>query len=106
MGRKLLCIALAAIVLMGCATKRHGRLTPLSDVEQDAYTCEQIEIELAKVAEFQKQIAENSKINLASVGGWLADFGLGNAMERNAASKSALQRQEELIQLGEEKGCG
>ena len=101
----LVCIMLSATILTGCATKRHGRLAPLSDVERDAYSCEQIQVELAKVAAFQEQVAENSKVNLASVGAWLVDGGLGNAMERNAAGKTALQRQEELIQLGERKGC-
>ncbi len=105
MGSKLLCIALAAVVLVGCATKRYGRIESLSDVEQDAYTCEEIEIEFAKIAEFQKQIGENSKLDAASVGAWLVDYGLGNAMERNAASKSALKRQEALMQLAEKKGC-
>ncbi len=96
---------IATITLAGCATKRHGRLSPLSQVEKGVYDCEQIRVELAKIEEFQKQMAENSKINIASVGGFLGDFGLGNAMERNAASKSALKRQEELVQLQREKEC-
>ena len=77
--------ALAALTLAmtsGCATKRYGRMQELSGVERTHYTCREIELELAKVAEFRRQIAEGAEINLASVGGFLGDFGIGNAMEK------------------------
>ena len=105
MKKTILFFAIVTTALAGCATKRHGRLSPLSQVEKEVYDCEQIRVELAKVEEFQKQMAENSNINIASVGGFLGDFGLGNAMERNAASKSALKRQENLVQLQREREC-
>ncbi len=103
-------IALAAAVALtlvagGCATKRYGRMQTVSGVERDRYTCEDIEIELAKVAEFRRQVAEGSEINIASIGGFLGDFGIGNALEKGQAEKTAAQRETELLTLKAEKDC-
>ncbi len=94
-----------ALVAGGCATKRYGRMQAVSEVEKQTYTCEDIEIEMAKVAEFRKQIEEGSEINAASVGAFLADFGVGNAMEKNAAEETATAREADLMALKAEKGC-
>ena len=96
-----------ALVLVagGCATKRYGRMQSVSGVEKQQYTCQDIDIELAKVVEFRKQVAEGSEINVASVGAFLADFGIGNAMEKNAAEKTAAAREAELMALKAEKDC-
>lgn len=99
----LLVVALGASV--GCSTKNHGRLTPLSDVERRELTCREIDIELAKVDAFLGQVSENSKIDGRSVLGFLGDFGIGNTMERNAAEKSARERRDELSALRVSKGC-
>ena len=99
--------AILALMLVagGCATKRYGRMQAVSGVEKQEYTCSDIEIEIAKVVEFRKQIAEGSEINVASVGAFLADFGIGNAMEKNAAEKTAAAREAELMALKAEKDC-
>ena len=101
----LLLIVAATLIAGGCATKRYGRMQTVSGVEERGYTCEDIEIELAKVAEFRKQIAEGSEVNIASIGGFLGDFGIGNAMEKNAAEKTAAMRETELLALKANKGC-
>ena len=93
------------LVVGGCATKRYGRMQAVSGVEKQQYSCEDIEIELAKVVEFRKQIAEGSEINVASVGAFLADFGIGNAMEKNAAEKTAAAREAELMERKAAKAC-
>ena len=95
----------STLVASGCATKRYGRMQAVSGVEKQHYTCEDIEIELAKIVEFRRQIAEGSEINVASVGGFLGDLGIGNTLEKNAAEKTATDREAELLELKAEKGC-
>ena len=101
-----LAVLVALAMTSGCATKRYGRMQELSGIEKDAYTCREIELELAKVAEFRRQIAEGSEINLASVGGFLGDFGIGNAIEKGAAERTAAERETALLDLKASKGCG
>lgn len=89
----------------GCATKNHGRVSPLSTMEKTSLTCREIDIEISKVQAFMVQISENSKIDGRSVLGFLGDFGIGNSMERSAAEKSAKQRLDELTALRTERNC-
>lgn len=100
-------IALVATALMlsGCATKRYGRLTPVSGAESANYTCREIAIELSKVEAFEDAIKEGSKTNFASVAGFLGDWGIGNSMEKGAAERSAAARRQQLRQLDAQKGC-
>ena len=94
-----------AVVIGGCATKRYGRLQPLTATEEAHFDCKDIETALAQVAAFRKQIAEGSEINVASVGAFLGDFGIGNAMEKNAAEKTAAERETALLDLKAKRGC-
>jgi hypothetical protein len=94
-----------AVALSGCATKRYGRLQPLTGAERVAYTCRDIDIEIAKVSAFQTQVAEGAQFNMASVLGILGDYGIGNSMERKAADASAARRMQQLSDLKAEKGC-
>ena len=90
----------------GCATKRYGRVQPLTGAETVAYTCREIDLEIAKVQSFQTQIAEGAEFNAASVLGILGDWGIGNAMERSSAEKSAAIRLQQLRDLHASKRCG
>lgn len=94
-----------AMVISGCATKRYGRLQPLTGAERVAYNCRDIDLEIAKVGAFQQQVAEGAQFNMASVLGILGDYGIGNSMERSAAEASAARRMKELNDLKAEKGC-
>lgn len=105
MKRFLVLGMVAAVALSGCATKRYGRAVALSDLEAQNYTCPQLEIEISKVHAFQEQIAKGAQIDALSVMGFLGDFGIGNAMERNAAEKSANERLTELRRLKSTKSC-
>lgn len=96
----------ALVVTSGCATKRYGRLQPLTGAERVAYTCRDIDIEIAKVGAFQQQVIEGAQFNMASVLGILGDYGIGNSMERGSAEASAARRMKELTDLKAEKGCG
>ena len=107
MKKSVLIVALAAtIVSAGCATKRYGRVQPLTGAEMQAYTCREIDLEIAKVESFQRQIVEGADFNAASALGILGDFGIGNSMERSAAEKSAAIRLGQLRDLRAQKQCG
>lgn len=105
--RKIITVGLLPALLLasGCATKRYGRLQPLTGVERVAYSCRDIDLELAKVGAFQQQVIEGAEFNAASALGILGDWGIGNSMERGSAEKSAIQRLNQLNDLKAEKGC-
>ena len=94
-----------AVLLSGCATKHYGRLQPLTGAERVAYTCRDIDLEIAKVGAFQQQVIEGARFNMASVLGILGDYGIGNSMERHEAEASAAKRMADLNDLKAEKGC-
>ena len=96
---------IAALLLTGCATKRYGRLQPLTGAERVAYTCRDIDLEIAKVGAFQQQVIEGAQFNVASVLGILGDYGIGNSMERGSAEASAARRLGQLTDLKAERGC-
>lgn len=99
-------VALAASLLSGCATKRYGRLQPLTGAERVAYTCREVDLEIAKVQAFQHQVTQGAQFNMASVLGILGDYGIGNSMERGAAEASAAKRLQDLYDARAEKQCG
>lgn len=103
--RNILIITAVLLVIGGCATKRYGRLQPVSETEASLYDCRDIELELAKVAAFRDQMAKADDLGVASVAGFLGDFGLGNAMEHSAASDTANEREKQLRDLKSQKGC-
>lgn len=98
-------LATSLLLTSACATKRYGRLQPLTGAERVGYSCKDIDIEIAKVQAFQAQVAEGARFNMASVLGILGDYGIGNSMERHEADASAARRLVELSDLKAEKGC-
>lgn len=106
MKRSSMIIVVAAMVVStGCATKRYGRVQPLTGAEMQTYSCREIDLEIAKVQAFQQQIAEGGEFNAASALGILGDFGIGNSMERGSAEKSAAIRLGQLRDLRAQKSC-
>ena len=53
-----------AMAISGCATKNYGRLQPLTGAERVAYSCRDVDIEIAKVGAFQAQVAEGAQFNM------------------------------------------
>ena len=78
-------VAPALLVSSGCATKRYGRLQPLTGAERVAYTCRDVDIEIAKVGAFQQQVAEGAQFNMAWVVGILGYYAFVNSLARCAA---------------------
>lgn len=99
-----LCLSVA-VLTGGCATKNYGRLQPLSSMEMNAYSCRDIALEMSKVDAYEEQIKDQSGFNGRSAMGILGDFGLGNAMEKRGAQKSAIERRRQLEMLSAQKGC-
>jgi hypothetical protein len=95
----------ALLLTSACATKRYGRLQPLTGAERVAYDCRDVDLEIAKVQAFQQQVVEGAQFNVASVLGILGDYGIGNSMERGSAEASAARRLGQLNDLKAEKGC-
>jgi len=71
-----------------------------------AYSCKDIQIELAKARQLQAFVKSERKDDLREIAGFLGDFGIGNAMERRDAVKSADRRIEQLTSLWSYKRCG
>lgn len=99
-------LVVLSLALPGCATKRYGRLQPLTAAESQYLDCPAIEVEIAKVEGFRQQVADGARFNGASAMGFLGDWGIGNANEKNAAERTATQRMQGLLELRARKRCG
>ncbi|HHA2933196.1 TPA: hypothetical protein ACOFD0_002267 [Stenotrophomonas maltophilia] len=105
---KVVAIAGALLVtsVSGCATKRYGRLQPLTGYETLNYSCDLIRIELAKVDAFDRQVEQQAKFSGMSVASFLGDFGIGNVIERNEAKRTSVERRAQLQGAFAAKRCG
>jgi hypothetical protein len=92
------------LTLSGCATKRYGRMQDVNYIEQEQFTCADIERELEKINSFKADI-DNASVDMRSVAAFLGDFGVGNAIEKSDARRSAEKRRQGLMALSREKGC-
>lgn len=82
-----------ATLLSGCATKRYGRLQPLTSYESRNYNCTQIDLELAKIDAFEQQVAEQAKFSGMSVASFLgisASATPSNGIRRSKQPKNAV----------------
>lgn len=95
----------ATLSTTGCATKSYGRQGQVTVAEKQILTCREIAIEVAKVDGYLKQVDHESSFDILSIASFLGDFGIGNAIEHNAALKSAAKRSGQLNMLWVEKGC-
>lgn len=102
-------IALSLVMLSaamgGCATKNYGRMEPLAADAAPA-DCAALEAQLAEAQQFRGAVAQRSEFSGADVVAFLLDFGIGNAMAKDAALKSADERETRLKGKQREMGCG
>jgi hypothetical protein len=98
-------MAVAAIAISGCATKRYPIATPLSDAEQSVMTCRELDLEVIRADEVRKQISDTATTDWRSVAGFLGDYGIGNAMAKNDAEKAINIRVTALNSAKARKGC-
>jgi hypothetical protein len=89
----------------GCATKTYGRIGTLTAFERDGLSCREIELEAARTQGFIDQVNKESEFSGRDVLAILGDFGIGNALERNAALESANNKLAQLQELRTSKKC-
>lgn len=104
-SRALMLILCLAVLSVGCATKRYGRLQPVTGYETGKYSCEDIKLELSKIDAFELQVAQGAQFSALSIASFLGDFGIGNVIERDAAIKTAKERRVQLNDVAATKGC-
>jgi hypothetical protein len=98
---------LAGIVLLSaaCATKRYGRMQPVTVDETKAYSCEDFKIEQSKVDAFESQVAQQAEFSALSIASFLGDFGIGNTIEKDEALRTAEERRAALNRLAASQQC-
>jgi len=99
-------VFVAAALLAGCATERFGRESRVTAAENKGLTCDQIDLEIAKVDGFLTDVQSqwddtHGRRFLA----FFADFGIGNHRERSDAIDSADARREQLLALRRDRSC-
>jgi hypothetical protein len=103
--RSFFLLTYVVIFTTSCATKRYGRMQPVTGHEKSAYTCDEIKVEQSKVDAFELQVAEGAEFSALSVASFLGDLGIGNTIEKNAALKTAKQRRVELNNIAAAQKC-
>ena len=62
---RLMLITIVLIVYTtACATKRYGRMLKLTDYGKEVYECDDIGLELAKLAGFRKEIIKTANFQM------------------------------------------
>jgi hypothetical protein len=67
--------------------------------------CAALDAQVAEAEKFRAQVAHTSEFSGADVLAFLIDFGIGNAIEKSAALKSADEREEKLKERQAKLGC-
>lgn len=102
-------IFLSSIVtasLSACATKGYHIAAPLSDAKAEKLNCRELAFELQENDELAVSINDEAKTDLRSVGAFLVDFGIGNAMAKGRAEEAFAERRASITAAMAEKGCG
>lgn len=98
-------VAVAAISVSACATKRYPIATPLSSAEIALMDCDDLELELVRSEQVQHQITETAQTDWRSVAGFLGDYGIGNAMAKSEAETALSVRITAIREAQAQKGC-
>lgn len=102
---RIIALSLGAALLAGCATKHYGRMGELTPMERDTLTCREIALDRARTQGFIEKVNKDSQFDDKDVLALLGDLGIGNAMEKDAALKSANARMNQLDALATAKSC-
>lgn len=103
-SRTLSTLLLSFALLSGCATKDYGKLDTLAADAAPA-DCAALSAQLAETQQFRKAVAQKSEFSGADVVAFLLDFGIGNAMAKSEALKSADEREARLKESQAKLGC-
>lgn len=97
--KKILVIAVALGLLVGCATKQYPQASAVTGEESAALDCTAIKQEIAKTHSVQSEIESTGQFDGRTVLGVLGDFGIGNGMAKSEARKKAQARLQQLESL-------
>lgn len=103
--RNTILIVGCAIALSGCATKQYPIALELTPYEAQGFSCDQLDLELARAYQARGQVANIANPDWRSAAGFLGDFGIGNAMARSAADKALSKRTADLHGAKIAKNC-
>lgn len=98
-------IAVLATSLTACATKHHGRISPLPESRLFTMTCDEIGSGLAEVEAVERNIELNRRVDLRTLWGYAVDAGIGNRIARRRAIQAAQLRRAQLELARFERGC-
>jgi len=98
-------LLVAALFVVGCATKQYPIAVPLSNAETNLMDCKDLELEVVKAEQVEQKINETGEFDGKSVLGVLGDFGIGNNMAKNDARKALSERKQTIRDAQVEKGC-
>lgn len=93
------------IIASGCATKRYPLATPMSGSEASVLSCENLNLELIRADQIEKQINETGEFDGRTVLGFLGDFGIGNGMAKEEARSAVAARRISIREAQVNKGC-
>lgn len=97
-------LLLSLTALGGCATKDYGALAPLNPATELS-DCNEVQARIAEAEHFRDEVERRSAFTGADVVAFLLDFGIGNAMAKETAMKSAELRMNELRTRSESLHC-
>lgn len=91
--------------IQGCATKIYGRQGSVTSFERTTMTCREMDLEIAKTRGFVDHVNKEAAFSGRDILAFLADFGIGNNLERTAALGSADTRIKQLEEQRQIKQC-
>lgn len=104
--KKLLPVAIAAIILSGCATKQYPQSPQVTGEEITAMDCKAVDVEIAKQHAVQDEIKQTGQFDGLTILGFLGDFGIGNGIAKSNATGKANARLNTLEGLRDSKCHG
>lgn len=96
---------LTLVAIQGCATKIYGRQGTVTEYERSTMTCREMDLEIAKTRGFIDHVNKEAAFSGRDILAFLADFGIGNNLERTAALESADNRIKQLEGQRQAKAC-
>lgn len=98
-------VAMLALAVSACATKRYPIATELSQAEMELMDCDDLALELIRAEQIHHQIVETAETDWRSIAGFLGDYGIGNAMAKSEADRALSERQQTIRTAQARQGC-
>jgi len=98
-------VAVVALSVSACATKRYPIATQWSSAEAEAMDCNDLRLERLRATQDQTQIAETADLDWRSVAGFRGDYGIGNAMAKSDADRAIRTRIAGIEEAQRAKSC-